>query len=216
MDTRKNKKISHQKCCHPGKGTHKTNKYCRVGAKYSNRRVAPQSKIQAEVDGPLKRRHEEKQHTPRVGIIQRVLVQHDEKRQPYSGNDGKVRKCSSYGATPPSGNTKWFDYKTNMEVQSRTKRQPLQCDIAQGPLRWFGHLLRSPMSHPAHAIYSFNPKAEGWLRHRGAPRTRWSDVLAKDLKQLGTTLLEAFNFAIDHSRWRSTIVARAVSTPSWQ
>ena len=27
MDTRKNKKISHQKCYHPIKGTHKANKY---------------------------------------------------------------------------------------------------------------------------------------------------------------------------------------------
>ena len=56
----------------------------------------------------------------------------------------------------------------------------------------------------------------GWLRPRGGPRTRWGDVLAKDLKQLGTTLAGASNIAIDRIRWRSTIVARAVSTPSWQ
>ena len=88
--------------------------------------------------------------------------------------------------------------------------------IAQGRLRWFGHLLRSPLNHPALAIYTFNPKAAGWSRPRGAPRTRWSDVLGKDLQQLGTTLMEASNIALDRSRWRSTIVARAVSMPSWQ
>ena len=114
-------------------------------------------------------------------------------------------------------NTKWFEYKTNIEVRTLTNRQPIQRYIAQGRLRWLGHLLRSPPNHPALAIYTFNPRAAGWSRQRGAPRTRWSDVLGKDLKQLGTTLMEASNIALDRSRWRSTIVARAVSTtPSWQ
>ena len=113
-------------------------------------------------------------------------------------------------------NTKWFEYKTNIEVRTLTNRQPIQRYIAQGRLRWLGHLLRSPSNHPALAIYTFNPRAAGWSRPRGAPRTRWSDVLGKDLKQLGTTLMEASNIALDRSRWRSTIVARVVSTPSWQ
>ena len=113
-------------------------------------------------------------------------------------------------------NTKWFEYKTNIEVRTLTNRQPIQRYIAQGRLRWLGYLLRSPPNHPALAIYTFNPRAAGWSRPRGAPRTRWSDVLDKDLKQLGTTLMEASNIALDRSRWRSTIVARAVSTPSWQ
>ena len=70
--------------------------------------------------------------------------------------------------------------------------------------------------YPAHAIYNVNPWAEGWSRPRGSPRTRWVDVLCKNLKQLGTTLVEASNIATDRIRWRSTIVARAVSAPSWQ
>ena len=73
--------------------------------------------------------------------------------------------------------TKWFDYKTNIEVRTLTNRQPIQNYIAQGRLRWFGHLLRSPLYHPALAIYTFNPRAAGWSRPRGDPRTRWSDVL---------------------------------------
>ena len=113
-------------------------------------------------------------------------------------------------------NTKWFEYKTNIDVRTLTNRQPIQRIIVQGRLRWFGHLLRSQLNHPAHAIYTFNPRAVGWSRPMGAPGTRWSDVLGKDLKQLGTTLTEASNIALDRSRWRSTIVARAVSMPSWQ
>ena len=59
-------------------------------------------KTQAEVDGPIKRRHEEKQHTPSVGTRQREreLVQHDEKRQPYPGNDGKVRNLDHFTFEP--------------------------------------------------------------------------------------------------------------------
>ena len=79
-------------------------------------------------------------------------------------------------------NTKWFEYKTNTEVRTLTHRQPIKRYMAQYRLRWFGHLLRSPLNHPAHAIYTFNPRAAGWSRPRGTPRTQWSDVLGKDLK----------------------------------
>ena len=127
--------------------------------------------------------------------------------------------CSTLGAFDMQAqrtitNTKWFEYKTNMEVRTISNRQPIQRYLAQGRLRWFGLLLRSPLNHPALTIYTFNPRAAGWSRPRGAPRTRWSDVLSKDLKHLGTTLTEASNIALDRTRWRSTIVARAVSTPS--
>ena len=52
----------------------------------------PRGRPNAEVDGPIKRRHEEKRHTPRVGIRHRELVQCDEKPQPCPGIDREVRK----------------------------------------------------------------------------------------------------------------------------
>ena len=58
-------------------------------------------------------------------------------------------------------NTKWFEYKTNMEVRTLTNCQKLQRYIAQGRLRWFGNLLLSRLNHTAHAIYTFNPRAAG-------------------------------------------------------
>ena len=60
----------------------------------------------------------------------------------------------------------WFEYKTNMEVRTLTNRQPVQRYIAQGRLRWFGHLFRSPLNHPAHVIYTLNPRVAGWWRLR--------------------------------------------------
>ena len=103
-------------------------------------------------------------------------------------------------------NTKWFEYKTNIEVRTLTNRQPIQRYIAQGRLPWFGHILRSPLNHPALANCTFNPRAAGWSRSRGAPRTRWSDVLGKDLKQLGTTLTEASNIALALSGWSQPLL----------
>ncbi len=91
MHIRKNKKRPHQKCYHPENAHIKP-----INTFLMKKRLSwfghVQRKTQAEVDGPIKIRHEENQHTPRVGIRHRELVQHDEKRQPYPGNDGKVRR----------------------------------------------------------------------------------------------------------------------------
>ena len=38
---------------------------------------------------------------------------------------------------------------------------------------------RSSCNHPLCAIYSFNPRAEGWSRSCGAPRTGWAMSLPK-------------------------------------
>ena len=127
----------------------------------------------------------------------------------------KVERLKRPTVTSAGSREEWENFLV-IEVRTLTNRQPIQRYIAQGRLRWLGHLLRSSPNHLALAIYTFNPREAGWSRPRGAPRTRWSDVLGKYLKQLGTTLMEASNIALDRSRWRSTIVARAVSTPSWQ
>ena len=104
-----------------------------------------------------------------------------------------------------------------MEVRSVTKRQLIQRYIAQGRLLWFGHLLRPLLNHPAHAIYTFNLNAEGWSRPVEPLAHHEVMSSAKDHKQLGTTLLESSNIALDRSRWRSNkVFAHAVSTPSWQ
>ena len=65
-----------------------------------------------------------------------------------------------------------------------------------------------------HSITNKTPTDTTLYCPRSAPRTCWSHVLGKDLKQLGTTLAEASNIALDRTRWRTTFGARAVSTPS--
>ena len=79
----------------------------------------------------------------------------------------------------------WTDHVTNEELRART-RQPLASTLAaQKRVRWLGHVLRLPMNHPTRAMLEFDPRHAGWTRPRGAPRTRWLDMVANDLRRCG-------------------------------
>ncbi|GAA6065153.1 SLAIN motif-containing protein 1-like [Tachysurus ichikawai] len=71
--------------------------------------------------------------------------------------------------------------------------------------RWLGHVLRLPSDHPMRAILQFDPKAAGWRRPRGKPRTRWLDVLAGDLQQQGVAIEDAEQLAQDHQCWKQLV-----------
>ena len=51
----------------------------------------------------------------------------------------------------------------------------------------------------------FSPAAAGWRRPRGAPRTRWHDVIASDLRLLGLTITDAEHIAQDRLQWRRLV-----------
>ena len=72
-------------------------------------------------------------------------------------------------------------------------------------MRWLGHVLRKPEDDPTRAILEFNPAAAGWRRPRGAPRTRWLDVLEDDLQRLNVDLNDAAELAQDRRRWRQLV-----------
>jgi len=64
--------------------------------------------------------------------------------------------------------------------------QPLASSLAaRRRVRCYGHVLRTTPHHPSRAILDFDPGSFGWKRPRGAPRTRWIDVVRRDLDQLG-------------------------------
>ena len=108
----------------------------------------------------------------------------------------------------------WTDHVSNEELRRRT-RQPLASSIAaQKRVRWLGHVLRLPPYHPTRAIMEFNPRQAGWTRPRGAPRTRWLDVAAKDLRQCGVALENAEALAQDRSRWRSLVKTVGSTRPA--
>ena len=98
----------------------------------------------------------------------------------------------------------------------QTHKQPTDSKIyspRSPPLVWPSTPVSTESSCSCHL--HLQPEGSGMVETRVAPRTRWSDVLGKYLKQLGATLMEASNIALDRTRWRSTIVAPAVrETPA--
>ncbi|KAI8496714.1 hypothetical protein Bbelb_253690 [Branchiostoma belcheri] len=105
---------------------------------------------------------------------------------------------------------RWFDHLPGTELRQRTQQPPASRVAAMRRVRWYGHVLRLPPDHPTRAILNFSPQSAGWKRPRGAPRTRWTDVLAKDLALVNITPEEAQGLAQNRSRWRE--VARLVET----
>ena len=96
----------------------------------------------------------------------------------------------------------WTDRVTNVELRERTQQPPASAVAAQRRIRWLGHILRLPLDHPTRAIHDFNPVAAGWRRPRGAPRTRWGDVVRNDLQSCGIDAVDAPALAQDRRRWR--------------
>ena len=68
-------------------------------------------------------------------------------------------------------NTKWFDFKTNIEVWSHTKRQPVQHYMAQCRPRWLGHHILRIIILPAPSTHSTRRHRDGQFP-RGAMRQR--------------------------------------------
>ena len=75
----------------------------------------------------------------------------------------------------------------------------------QRRVRWLGHVLRSPPDHPTRAILEFHPSTDGWRRLRGAPRTRWLDVLPDDLRRVGVDIGQAAELAQNRIEWRRLV-----------
>ena len=99
----------------------------------------------------------------------------------------------------------WTQHVSNEEVRRRTRQPPASALAAQRRVRWLGHILRSPPEHPTRAILEFDPAAAGWRRPRGAPRTRWLDVLAQDLRLVNVELTDAADLAQDRRGWRQLV-----------
>lgn len=99
----------------------------------------------------------------------------------------------------------WRDRVSNISLRERTQQPPASRLAAQRRMRWYGHIKRLPPEHPTHTILHFDPKSAGWKRPRGAPRTRWIDVITRDLHLLGLSLAEAEPLALDRPKWRRLV-----------
>ena len=99
----------------------------------------------------------------------------------------------------------WSQHITNEEVRQRTRQPPASTLAAQRRVRWLGHVLRLSPDHPTRAMLDFDPGGAGWRRPRGAPRTRWRDVLADDLLRVGVDIGSAEDLAQNRAEWRRLV-----------
>ena len=104
--------------------------------------------------------------------------------------------------------TRWFEFKNKhgRSAPSPTNHPPVLSKVASADLVTYSGLPPTIMF-----TLQLRSKCERATKATRIPRTRCGDVLAKYLKQLRTSLLEASNIALDHSRCRTNIVAHAVS-----
>ena len=79
----------------------------------------------------------------------------------------------------------WRDLVSNETVRTLAGQPPASSLAARRRVCWYGHVLRLPPHHSSRAILDFDLGSFGWKRPRGAPRTRWLDVVKRDLDQLG-------------------------------
>ena len=138
-----------------------------------------------------------------------------------------IHTCHRHAYVAGSKATKLFDYKTNNvwkfdHTQTGNRNNSiiriLPKVVSAGFDMIYSGVYQIILPMPSTRVRRDGQDPVEPLAHDGATlRTRCQGkILDKDLKRLGTTLLEASNSALDHSRWRSTIVARAVSTHLWQ
>ena len=110
----------------------------------------------------------------------------------------------------------WTQHIPNTEVRRRTQQPPASRIAAQHRVRWFGHVKRLPPEHPTRAVLEFHPQAAGWRRPRGAPRTRWLDVIKQDLRDCHTTLAQAEQLVHDKREWKRMVYLVGSTRPDVQ
>jgi len=82
----------------------------------------------------------------------------------------------------------------NATIREMVGTTPILHHIEQQRVKWFGHLTRMPISHPAHRAY--NMKMTGY-KARGRPRKTWISGVKETLTSHGITPRQAFQLAAD-------------------
>ena len=96
----------------------------------------------------------------------------------------------------------WTQHVSNKHIRSLTKQPQLSKVIRKRRLNRFGHLLRMDNERIPKRLHLWKP-THG-RRRRGRPRTVWTDVIQKDLLNigLGWSVEEAEIAAQDRTVWK--------------
>ena len=99
---------------------------------------------------------------------------------------------------------RWDDFVRNEDIRARLCQPPVSMKLRRARLKWFGHVERMGEERQVKGV--MNAVMEG-RRPVGRPRTRWKDVLRRDLRSSGLSLGEAAAEAQDRDRWKTIVQA---------
>ena len=99
---------------------------------------------------------------------------------------------------------RWEDMVRNVDIRERLRQPPVSLKLRRARMKWFGHVERMGEERQVKRVMSAEISGR---RTRGRPRTRWKDVIKRDLETSGLNLEEAAAEARDRDRWRQIVLA---------
>ena len=102
---------------------------------------------------------------------------------------------------------RWEDMVRNVDIRERLRQPPVSLKLRRARMKWFGHVER--MGEEREVKRVMRAQMQG-RRPRGRPRTRWKDVIRRDLETSGLSLEEAAAEAQDRDGWRQIVLASCV------
>ena len=99
---------------------------------------------------------------------------------------------------------RWDDFVRNDDIRERLCQPPVSMKLRRARMKWFGHVERMGEERQVKRI--MNAEMEG-RRPVGRPRTRWKNVMQRDLEASGLSLEEAAAEVLDRDRWRTIVLA---------
>ena len=99
---------------------------------------------------------------------------------------------------------RWDDFVRNVDIREMLCQVPVSLKLRRARMKWFGHVERMGEDRQVKRIMQVEMSGR---RPRGRPRTRWKDVVRRDLEGSGLGLEEAAVEARDRDRWREIVLA---------
>jgi hypothetical protein len=99
---------------------------------------------------------------------------------------------------------RWDEFVRNVDIRERLRQPPVSLKLRKARLKWFGHAQRMMEDRPPKRLANVQMKGG---RPIGRPRTRWKEVLQRDLESIDLNLEEAAVEALNWERWREIVLA---------
>ena len=88
----------------------------------------------------------------------------------------------------------WADFVRNDDIRARLDQPPVSSKLRSARMKWLGHVERMGEERQVNRIFKADMQRR---KPMGRPRTKWKDVLLRDLERSGLSLEEAATEALD-------------------